>query len=970
MAVLLPLAIVSLGHAANFYGRHGNDFAYLRHVSGDEYDTETHMPVVWDMGVAFFTLRDYYESYGWDGESAAYAAVDSLLEEARSHGVNFVNFRSEIRRMSDGELSDGPEAGEYFVELAEIARQDSLHVVAGGFETSLLQDPSGAPAHNDLVVDYLSGYANEYGPIGKGLGEFLGVFGFDEPDAKFEGPGWNDCDYNWPWWRLVRDYGQECREDISNDILPFGTFLDRWKTANDSLYYRNTIPLFCGELEYPIFDRYPCKYTQVSSRDFEDDIAFDGIIGATDLLPAASVDYGAYASSDEIFAVDEDGYFRVYSFSNVTSHTQDLGVEQEYVHRLRPQLRENPVWAASDFRATDVGERSTGARLLNGAVVFCDPYDPSVSTVFFHDGSSLTRRDDDLEMPAAVLETTAAAVGEYDYPVHVQDKASRRGTLIGRGELRILVCFRRLEGDPPGSVNRARVYAWNGRSFEDVTQGSEMSGLELDITPAGAVWGVFWPTYNYWNDSESEDHSGFIVHDGSGSYQAVFETESQGSVRWEVSPVHTNLFGHDGTTFVTRGPDWYPNFVAGIDYICHLSGGQSIREASLEFAAAPGGAPGSALSVYGSDPFALPDGYTFGDINDASAWWPLKSVYGQKLLVSFDDGEGGSDIFGSTDRLMLRDGDDVSIALESSFLDTAGTDDAPLLALPRVYPVRLPYRVPLVANPDTLLPFQLALIDGDIDVAGSNDVFEEQSQALDTMFVYGIDSTDRANCLMPNVRCAGRRQDGQLTFYGSEDSLLYLMTTAIVHGCRGIHLRAMDFTMMCGNGGEPVPTGKYRCPPLLLNWGPSVETENVDMLSRVHGVVRMLTGKNTDGPDFLSALISEDWQVLDTDRAENAIYADTGWVTDSGNDSLNFIALQETASEDILLLAVNDSGEDLPGYSDYYYIHFPEETGLRYEVHWIAGHEPLESRVDPDLAVSFHGMPGYTASLVLLEKEQ
>ena len=969
MAALLPLAIVSLGHATNFYERHGNDFAYLNHQSGDEYDTVTYFPVIWDMRGAFFALRDYYESYGWNVDRA-YGAVDSLLEEARAHGVDFVNFRGEIGRMSDEELADGPETDEYFVELAEIARQDSLHLIAGGFKTSLPQDPSGAPGHNDLVVDYLGEYFGYGTPWPEGSGSFRGVFGFDEPDARFEGPGWNQSQENWPWWRLVRDYGQECREEVSDDILPFGTFLDRWKTANDSLYYRNTIPLFCGELEYPIFDRYPCKYTSVDSAGFPDDIAYNSIIGATDLLPAASVDYGAYASSDEVFAVDEDGYFRVYPFSNVTSHTQDLGVEQEYVHRLRPQLRENPVWAASDFRATDVGDRSTGAHLLNGAVVFCDSSDPSVSTAFFHDGSSLTHRDDDLEMPAAVLETTAAAVGEYDYPVHFQEETSRRGTLIGRGELRILVCFRRLEGDPPGSVNRARVYAWNGSGFEDVTSGPETAGLELDITPAGAVWGVFWPTHNYWSNSGSDDHSGFIVYDDSGDYQVVYETESQGSVRWEVSSVHTNLFGPDGTTFVTRGTEWYPHFVAGIDYICHLSGGQSIREASLEFASAPGREPGSALSVYESEPFALPDGYTFGDINDASAWWPLKHVYGQKLLVSFDDGEGGSEIFGSTDRLMLRDGDDVSVALESSFLDTAGTDDAPLLASPRVYPVRLPYRVPLVDNPELGHPKQITLFDGDIDVAGSNDVFEEQSQALDTMFVYGIDSTDRANCLMPNVRCAGRRQDGQLTFYASDDSLLYLMTTAIVHGCRGIHLRALDFTLMCGNGGESVPIGKYRCPPLLLNWGPSVETENVDMLSRVHGVVRMLTGKNTDNPDFMSALIDDDWNILDTSDAENAIYENSQYVTDAGNDSLNFIALQEAASEDILLLAVNDSGEELPGYTDDYYIHFPEETGLSYEVHWIAGYQPLESRVDPDLAVSFHGMPGYTASLVLLEKEQ
>lgn len=919
------------------------------------------------MRSAFFQLRDYYESYGWSVDSA-YNAIDKLMEEACYYGVNFANARNEIGRMSVAQLINGPENGQQFVEVSKRIRTNSLHLIAGGFRT----DPYESD-HNDAVIDYLSQYVNWAPPGGwpRGSGSFLGVFGFDEPDAKFEGPGWNQCQYNWPYWKLVDIYAQACRQQVSEeDVFPFGTFLDRWCTKDgDSLYYQNTIPLFCEELDFPVFDKYPCNYNQVVNRTYPDQIESDEIIGATDLLPSGNVDYAAYASQDEIFAVSDDGWFRVFEFANVTSHTDTLEVSRVDSIQLPQSLRIDPVWAASDFRTMDVGDRSSSTHRLNGAVVFCNQYDPEDQMVISHNGTEIVHLEDCLEMPTDLLTTTAVCVGEYNYPLYHDSQADRRGSLISHGELRILVCFTRVEG--PRIVNRARIYSWNYNTeeFEDVTGTSP--GLVLDILPAGAVWGVFWPTHDYWWNSDSDDQSGFIVYDSNGSYQSIYEyLPGNLEPEWAVSDEHSGLFPMDERSFSARRSGWFPHFTAGMDYICHLKSSVNVDEVILEFASCPGGSPDVELIFEESDPFELPEPYIFSGINDACCWRPLKVANDEVLLVSIDDGSGGSNVYRSTSSINFKEGNGLHIDLDSIELTTSATDESPLLSTARVYNVRRPYRVPFVFNPEEgVYPYQIELIGGDISVETSSDQFASQHEAYDTMFVYGIDGTDRDNCLMPNLRCAGRRQDGQLTYYAREDSLLYLTTCAVVHGCRGIHLRALDLTMMCGNWGIYPSPDVFRCPPLLLNWGPSIETVNVDMLSRIHNVVQMLTGRNTDNPDFLSALISEDWNILDSDEAENAWYlGSNNWQTDADNDSLNFITLKESLSNDILLLVVNDSAEKLDFFEwTYYFIHFPYENTYKYTPHYIAGFQCDMYYDISELALNFYEMPPYTASLYWIE---
>jgi hypothetical protein len=557
--------------------------------------------------------------------------------------------------------------------------------------------------------------------------------------------------------------------------------------------------LFCEELEYPVFDYYPCKYSPPEDRSYPDQIEFDEIIGATNLMPSNSIDYEAFADQDEIFAVDSDGWFRVFEFVNVTSRTDTLEVSRIDSILLPQSLRTNPVWAASDFRAADVGDRDSNTHRLNGAVVFFDEDDPGENMVIFHDGSDIVFLEDALEMPVHAWKITSVCIGEYNYPVHHLTASSRRGSLISHGELRILVCYQLRRS---GVIyDRARIFAWDDSAveFDDVTGDSQ--GLSLDIEPAKAVWGVFWPTHNRWSAYSSDDQSGFIIIDSSGNYQSIYEYIPPGTApEWMVSDEFTNLFGWDETSFIARQTKSFPCFTAGMDYICRLTAGV-LNKAVLEFASSPGRNPSNALIVYESSSFDLPESYEFSDINDAASCRPMR-FYDDALLVSFDHGINESVVYRTTSHIDFRGGNDISITLDSDTLRTPDIDESPLLAAARVYNVRQTYRVPLVFNPEEEYPSQFILLNSDIPVASSSDYFADMHVAMDTMFVYGIDNTSRANCLMHNLRCEGRRQDGQVTFYPPSDTLLYLMTTSLVHGSRGIHNDHITGTRLQGDSHE------------------------------------------------------------------------------------------------------------------------------------------------------------------------
>jgi len=173
--------------------------------------------------------------------------------------------------------------------------------------------------------------------------------------------------------------------------------------------------------------------------------------------------------------------------------------------------------------------------------------------------------------------------------------------------------------------------------------------------------------------------------------------------------------------------------------------------------------------------------------------------------------------------------------------------------------------------------------------------------------------------------------------------------------------------MMSGNGGDSSPSGTYRCPSLLMNWGPGLESRNPDMIDRLFDQIQSLSGKNTSDPSYMSALIDEDYSILDTATLRNAIHDVSGWHQDTSNDYLNFIALEDSVSGDILLMVVNDS-DDLLSHD---YIKFPDYMKEDYTISWVAGFE-LDTdtpEAETKVVMDFDMIPAFTASLYLIELE-
>jgi hypothetical protein len=119
--ILLCLLVSGSVEAYNYHESHGENFSYV-----DDSDTHTIFPVIWDLRSAYNQLSDYYVSYGWSVTSAR-TAVDSLMEEAWSYGVNSVMLRNEIADLPLDSLRAGPSSSNTFVILADDFRTDSLH---------------------------------------------------------------------------------------------------------------------------------------------------------------------------------------------------------------------------------------------------------------------------------------------------------------------------------------------------------------------------------------------------------------------------------------------------------------------------------------------------------------------------------------------------------------------------------------------------------------------------------------------------------------------------------------------------------------------------------------------------------------------------------------------------------------------------------------------------------------------------
>jgi hypothetical protein len=337
------------------------------------------------------------------------------------------------------------------------------------------------------------------------------------------------------------------------------------------------------------------------------------------------------------------------------------------------------------------------------------------------------------------------------------------------------------------------------------------------------------------------------------------------------------------------------------------------------------------------------------------------------LMVSFETESGTSRSFMTSPyqswihfgKIVTGETPGMELSEDLSFSAASGT---PILGTCRVHHTRRPFRAPILSDPTSQLPERFLLCYGDIDGstkwAKAGDVGEDVDHEME----YGIDGSDR--CLRTQLTWSGRHgTHDQFSFYPDKDFVLFNMVSPIVHGSRALFLWALDCTLQSGNGGTE-SSNPFRLPMLMLDWGPSLDNTNVDMLERGFSALDSLTGQISGRPDFLSALVSDDWDAMGWDDAQNALYYSDEFHADPGNNYLNFLAVQEESSDDILLIVVNDSdteiGED--------YIVFPNLEDDLYSRQWVAGYECPGTlpEGETELALYFDGMGPFQASLYRL----
>jgi hypothetical protein len=987
-ALIMFFAAVPTSSADNLYDRHGHNFHY-----DDDGDTVVMFPVFLDLRRGYYELRNYYRSYGIYSESvsidSAIAKMEEIFCEAGSCGVNAVADRTELLLMNDHELFEGPSSTDEFVRIAERVRSDNyadLMLATGGYRKR-----SGLSTTNELVSGYLYDYVDTW-EDSTDWQRVIGNFCMDEPDGPFVESTGDPPDFDEDWVTAIDELGSMWRDnwDTGTTPYPFCTAIWRWNTTGTvqdttatKPLYRYIIPAFCEHLDAVLYDHYCAKVTaMVEPEPSFTNVLFDEVFGATDLIFDSDTDcvYEAYTAQDEVFGLDDHSVFRVYSWENECS-TSALELVQRYEYHVDI---EDPVWGASDFRAVDVGDRSSNSHQAGGAVAFFNASDPDDNVIFVNDGTGI--QEEEIPMPENATAVYAVCVGELNYEAHYPRPVDREG-LIGHGALRILVVY----GDTHGGTTTTctKVFEYSGGSFSDCTADDTLSFGGL-FTPTGAIWGIFWPEYKYWSPQLSNDQSGFVVFDRD-EYAYVYEVAEGDSTAWEKSSLEDwpEGFEFDETAFIARRTWGYPCYVAGVDYICRPQSASGGNMCLRVLTGCGDGNFSDPLDDYTSASFSVPEDFAYSDLTDASSCHPLKGVWPEHLLLSFWDDEVDSsktfisNAYGSG-RIMFQyiiDGDDDPIVFSDNVPDYEwlAAAQTPILGTCRVGHSRRPFRAPILGDPTQQYPNRFLLCFGDLDASEAGvPYFEDHHQAYDTVYTYGIEGTAINNCILNNVRWGGRhcvQDSGEFDWYQTEEQLLYLLVCPLVHGARGIFVRAVGITLLTGGFTDETSPLPFRYPALLQDWGPSLDTEDVDMFSRGLSVLEDLTGEGASGPDFLDALVDTDWAVQDNVSAGNGSWnGDSSRFEAETNNDLNFIALKHSTRGDILMLVVNDSADSVET-ADGSWIYFKYETQGDYpaidRTCW-AGFDPfLYHGSGPgssdEMGVNFVGMPPYTASVLELE---
>ncbi len=927
-AVLCAVLALLLLSGSNMWETHGVDFSYVR--PGDGVPVKM-FPIIWDMRAAGEAYRGFCEDYGISGFDDP---VHSLLVDATEHGFNTAMVRAELQNISMP--GDYGSTDYIFEDVANGLREAGINIIVGGLWTNPNQTE-----HNDAVMSYLADYTEQTALMHPG--DVIGVFGFDEPAVKYlENP-----DHEKDWIQLAADYRDICAEEIG---LPFMSFISKYgaQVGGTWQYYSDTtcvLNRFARHMDTIIFDFYPNKNTRRRYATFPVDTAEVLFCGATDLLPSPSPYYEAYCDRDELVTVTEEhgGYrLNIHSLSSAPDFE-----ELKMVPAWSADLGFRPTGAAfSDFRSCDIGNRSQGEHMPTGAVVLWDSLSPSGNEIVLaFDGS-----EPDMVSLADFPGSAGAAPLLFCVGQGMPPGPSISSGILGRGNTAVL-------GFYLTDTDESLAAVFERDTEEDFRLAALIPFGSNSIAPSGVLWGRFW------NDAEPRGSlpptpGGFILYDDMGRYVCVYPTTSgwkrapQGMI-----PFFPDLFGPNEdpvSVFVSHEDRNEPPYTPGTDFVTAVFGGRQarmVRNRSDNTSVRLNNLRTTSLEAAG-----------YGIVS-ASSYRPDKS-YGDVLLCSTEQGT------------LLRSEKTIAYCEENSLatMETInGASGEVLLPGARAVHTRRNIRSGLALGPDGICLTAAELFWDDYDPIR----FERYAECFEVAMDMGIEATLRQNCLFANVQAYGRHAFSLPSYYPAPDTMLYMITTPIVRGCRGLCFYALDLAAQSGNF---TTDGHRTYPDLLQNWGPSRDLENIDMVGRVNDAVAILTGNQPGGgPDFPAALIDDHYSVMTEAGAVNCLIQEGGVIPQPQDTTINFLAVEDRRDGTILLMICNDSRYHVPPQSG---IWFPGRFDIDYDVDVAGGFSPATVRVPlspassnylleeddtETLALDLTGMPPLGVSLLELE---
>ena len=833
--------------AANQWQTHGHNYTYTSLSAGEV----TIFPVAWDIRSANDLILTWQSVYDRNLSDV----IHNILQESQESGFNSAIVRSELTVKWFPEIPG--QLGDDFFPIATEIQSMGLHLFAGGMKTNLSEWN-----HNGAVVDYLGRYIK----MTEGLypGEVIGCFTFDEPDVKYlENP-----DQSEEWLQFVSFWMGQIESELKlHTLCYFAKYADvnadgQLEYYSDTTSVLNRLSRFTDVIG---IDVYPVKNNFRRTDNLEYAHGIPAFTAVTDLIQTSQYQSEAFNNKDEVISVLPSGDSALVLVETIDYVGLDLSLSTAWTTTL-PFMPDGVY--SSDFRAGRYP--GGGNENVNSAIVFRKDSISIEETPVLVSREGLPEFANFSGFPGSKDMTPVFfSVGQTDY---WQDILEIEG-IIGRGRLAILACLQ----DDEGYCYLMLYAAAEGSTVKLYPVFSKP--FEITFTPFDAVWGTFWGTWYQSGTTQRVVQNGFVVYDEIGDYVTVAQLYRDD---WRIYPAsgtsqYHALFGS------TQMPDFIkvshvdgkaPPFFDGYD---RLVGYYSEENRIV-----------SARSSYSGAVLNLVDTISVCDFpNEVTSFDFLRNDhrYQDRSVFTLDNSHVylGSNGFENS----LVSGVITTEKVNYCYGDT-------ILGGFRAMHTRDAIRSVLIAGESGYSIPQCEIY---------NDVFDEYRfqwypEAFQVGFNNGVQATERDNSLFAVVQSYGQHAFALPSYCASPDTMLYMVTTPIVAGARGLVFYALDISMMSGNGGDD---GISRAPFILQNWGPSRDNQNTDMVGVVHQAVSRITGSN-GGTNYLDKLIDPNWSIMDESEIFNTQPSDT---------LLNFIALKNQMEDSIIVFAVNESLSDL-----------------------------------------------------------